>query len=170
MSEIKPKQLTAKQEKFCREYLLTGNASEAYRRAFDCEKSQPETVWKRASELLAKGGVKGRIEALKNDLEELLGITKATEIKQLQKIRNQCLTPEPVLEWDPLTKRMIQKVNEKGEPIWMFDSAGANSAQDKIFKAMGYYAPNSIVTQDKEGNIMPLSSINITIKDNTDES
>lgn len=56
--------LTAKQENFCLAYLETGNASEAYRRAYSAEKMKPETIHKRASELLADGEVSGRIAEL----------------------------------------------------------------------------------------------------------
>jgi phage terminase small subunit len=46
------KTLTPKQRKFTREYLATGNASEAYRRAYDAENCKPETICVEASLLL----------------------------------------------------------------------------------------------------------------------
>jgi phage terminase small subunit len=46
------KTLTPKQRKFTREYLATGNASEAYRRAYDAENCKPETIRVEASLLL----------------------------------------------------------------------------------------------------------------------
>lgn len=56
--------LTPKKEAFCLAYLETGNASKAYRRAYSAEKMKPETIHKRASELLADGEVAGRIAEL----------------------------------------------------------------------------------------------------------
>ena len=41
MDEIK---LTPKQERFCQVYIETGNASEAYRAAYNAEKMKPESV------------------------------------------------------------------------------------------------------------------------------
>lgn len=139
----KKSELTAKQEKFCREYLLCGNQSEAYRRAYDAEKMKAETIWSNASVLMTNPKVKARIEALKEDLEHLLGITKATEIKELIRIRQRCLKPEPKMIWvknDKGKMEHVQEEDEEGNLVWQFDSAGANSAQDKILKAMGYYA------------------------------
>jgi phage terminase small subunit len=54
--------LTPKQEAFCLAYIETGNASEAYRRSYNAKNMKPETINKRASELLADGEVKGRVE------------------------------------------------------------------------------------------------------------
>lgn len=57
--------MTPKQETFCLAYVETGNASEAYRRAYDAESMKSETVTKRASELLASGDITGRVAELK---------------------------------------------------------------------------------------------------------
>ncbi len=58
--------LTPKQEAFCLAYIETGNASEAYRRAYDVgENTKPETINVKASELLAHGKVSVRVEELR---------------------------------------------------------------------------------------------------------
>ncbi len=44
--------LTPKQEKFCLAYLETGNASEAYRRAYNAAKMKAATVNRNAKALL----------------------------------------------------------------------------------------------------------------------
>jgi phage terminase small subunit len=171
MSDTKPKPLTAKQERFCREYVVCMNASEAYRRAYSTENMKEATVNNNAYKLLQNNDISTRINELKQDIEESLGISKITMIQTLQKVIDRSLQAEPVMKFDKIQKEEVQVIDpETGEGVFQYDSAGVNSAVDKIMKAMGYYAPNSIVTQDKEGNIMPLSSINITIKDNTDES
>ena len=46
------RQLTMKQHKFVDEYINTGNASEAYRRAYDCKNSTNRTIQINASKLL----------------------------------------------------------------------------------------------------------------------
>ena len=152
MDKKTKKPLTMKQENFCREYLLCGNASEAYRRAYNCENMKDEKIWNNAYKLLNQNNdVKARITELKENLEELLGITKATEIKELIRIRSRCLQPEPVMEYDPITKKMVQKEDTEGNLVWQFDSAGANSATDKIFKALGYYKPEKQEITGKDG-------------------
>jgi phage terminase small subunit len=143
MTQEEPKKLTEKQDKFCREYILCGNASEAYRRAYNAKNMKQETIWTKSSELMAKGKVKARIRELKEDIEELLGITKATEIKELVRIRSRCLKPEPKMVWVKNEKgkpELVQEQDESGNLIYQFDSAGANSASDKILKALGYYS------------------------------
>jgi len=163
--------LTLKQEKFCREYVLCMNASEAYRRAFPgSEKWKPASLWSKASDLLSNEKVRQRAEFLKKNAEDMLGINKTNQLNELIRIRNRCLKPEPKMVWQKNDKgkmEQIQEEDEEGNLVWQFDSAGANSAQDKILKAMGYYAPTSVVTEDKDGNIMPLKAVTINIQDNT---
>jgi phage terminase small subunit len=67
--------LTPKQEAFALAYIETGNATEAYRRAYDCACMQPRTIEKRASELLAHREVAGRIAALKEQHAQRHAIT-----------------------------------------------------------------------------------------------
>ena len=49
---IHMRQLTMKQHKFVDEYINTGNASEAYRRAYDCKKSSNKTISIEATKLI----------------------------------------------------------------------------------------------------------------------
>jgi len=62
--------LTPKQERFCLVYVESGNASEAYRTAYDTTKMKSTTVNKRASELLLNGAITGRIAALQTELQK----------------------------------------------------------------------------------------------------
>ena len=57
--------LTIKQENFCRAYIETGNASEAYRQAYDAENMKPETINRKAKELLDNGKITARVDELK---------------------------------------------------------------------------------------------------------
>jgi phage terminase small subunit len=56
--------LTPKQEAFAVTYIQTGNATEAYRRAYDAKNMASDTVNKRAAELLKHGGIAGRLAEL----------------------------------------------------------------------------------------------------------
>ena len=49
--------MTPKQERFCQAYIETGNASEAYRQAYNAEKMKAQTIHVKASELFASGKV-----------------------------------------------------------------------------------------------------------------
>lgn len=57
--------LTPKQEAFCLRYLETGNASDAYRHAYDAEKMKPESVHRKAFELLQNVKIAARLAELK---------------------------------------------------------------------------------------------------------
>ena len=58
-------ELTQKQELFCLAYIETGNASEAYRRAYNTAKMKPETINEAASRLIADRKVTTRIGELR---------------------------------------------------------------------------------------------------------
>lgn len=60
------KPLTLKQEKFCQFYVdIEGNASEAYRMAYNTSKMKPESIWTEASLLLSNPKVTLRINEIK---------------------------------------------------------------------------------------------------------
>lgn len=68
--------LTLKQEAFAKAYIETGNASEAYRRAYNVSSgTKPNTVEKRACELLKHGKVAGRIADLQSAHQKRHDIT-----------------------------------------------------------------------------------------------
>lgn len=79
--------LTPKQEAFCLAYLKTGNASEAYRQAYDVADMTERTIQKRAGELLKNGAVTGRLTGLqeKNEVKALLSFEEhMEELKSLR--------------------------------------------------------------------------------------
>ncbi|MEA4980743.1 MAG: terminase small subunit [Petrimonas sp.] len=78
--------LTVKQENFCNYYIETGNASEAYRRAYSCDKMKDETVNVKASELLNNGKITVRVKQLQDALQKRSDITKDEVIKELSSI------------------------------------------------------------------------------------
>lgn len=56
--------LTIKQEKFCLAYIETGNASEAYRRAYNCKKMSANAICVQASRMLDNPKVALRVREL----------------------------------------------------------------------------------------------------------
>lgn len=88
--------LTPKQEKFCLVYLETGNASEAYRQAYDAQSMKPETVNKRASELLDNGVIAGRLSELRAPIIAKAQLTVEDLLDELEEARIAALTAETV--------------------------------------------------------------------------
>lgn len=166
------KKLTIKQEKFCNKYLECGNASEAYRFAYDCSKMSDETVWKRSSELLQNGEVTGRLEYLKNHLAEAAGISALQIIREHQKIafsdatriRNgwmslkdfEALTDEEKACIKSVETKQTKRVTPMGEEvideqvkIICYDK---QKALDSIVNMLGYNAPEKLANTDTKGN------------------
>ena len=73
--------LTIKQEKFCNKYLECGNASEAYRFAYDCSRMTDNVISVKASQLLSNGKVTVRVKQLQAQLAEKELITKEELIR-----------------------------------------------------------------------------------------
>jgi hypothetical protein len=80
------KKLTQKQTTFCNAYVETGNASKAYQRAFDAGAMKPETINRKAVELLNNGKIRARVEALQGELKSKFDVTKERVLKELAKI------------------------------------------------------------------------------------
>jgi len=78
--------LTPKQEAFCLAYLETGNASEAYRRAYDCKNSKPESVNRLAKAQLDNVKIASRIEELRAPVRERAQLTLESHLARLDEL------------------------------------------------------------------------------------
>ena len=100
MSEEKA--LTLKQEKFCHYYVDTdGNASEAYRMAYDTLNMKPETIWSAASRLLKNSKVSARISEIKQQRAKETEVERKTVEKVLMDIV--LADPDDLHYVDPVT-------------------------------------------------------------------
>jgi len=82
------KPLTPKQQAFCLKYVECSNASEAYRHAYDVgESTKPETVWRKACELMANGKVSARIYELQLIAQERTLVTIESITLELEEAR-----------------------------------------------------------------------------------
>ena len=87
-------QLTQKQENFCLAYIETGNASEAYRRAYSAENMKAETIHVKACELLAHDKVSVRLSEMRSVIAKRNQITVDDLIRELEEARIAALTAE----------------------------------------------------------------------------
>ena len=79
--------LTGKQEKFCLAYTETGNASEAYRQAYNCSKMKQETIKRNAFRLTEMSKIRATLEQLQADAAARNEITVDDLIKELEDAR-----------------------------------------------------------------------------------
>lgn len=85
--------LTPKQERFAQLYVELGNASEAYRQAYN-SKAKPETVHVRACELQSNGKVKVRIQELKGEVVQRHRVTVDSLMEELEEARQLALATD----------------------------------------------------------------------------
>ena len=87
-------ELTAKQEAFCLAYIETGNASEAYRTAYDAENMKPESINCKASLLLGKVEIGARLDEIRKPIRERAEITLESHLERLKHLSNMAETAE----------------------------------------------------------------------------
>lgn len=81
--------LTPKQEAFALAYVETSNASESYRRAYNAGRMKPETVNRKAFDVLENGKVSARIDQLMAELAERSLWTREKSVEALISVINE---------------------------------------------------------------------------------
>lgn len=152
--------LTPKQERFCNYYLETGNASEAYRRAYSCERMAPNTINRKAAELLNNGKITARVGHLQEALQERSDISKDEAVKELTAIIRTRVTDVLNVKGN---KVVIKKLDEIPDDVISSISSIKNtrgnievklydkiSAIDRLCKLLGWDEPSKM---DIKGSI-----------------
>lgn len=158
------RKLTEKQEKFCNYYLdCDGNASEAYRMAYDASKMQPETIWSNASRMLANSKVAARIDELRSQRAEASKVSRDKVEQVLMDIV--MMDPNDLYIVDPVTGKIrlkspgqmpkrvrnaMKKIsNDKGKVSYEFN--GKVEAAKLLASMNGWNAPQQIALTGKDG-------------------
>lgn len=152
--------LTEKQEKFCHKYIETGNASEAYRFAYDCSRMKDTTVNRKASELMRNGKVTARLAELRAEWVSKSDITKERVLTELSAILNSKISDYVTLEggflkfknFSELTEDQIRaiegvKYNKYGIELTLH---GKSWTIARICSMLGYDAPVKIQNEDPD--------------------
>lgn len=113
--------LTPKQEKFCLEYIETGNASEAYRRSYDAENMKPESVNRKAKELMDNVKITARLERARQAVAEKAEISRAWVLERLVANADRAMQYEGNRDGDTYQGSVANKALELvGKEIGMF--------------------------------------------------
>lgn len=125
--------LTMKQEAFCLAYLETGNASEAYRRAYPASlKWKDKSVWEKSSVMLSDVNVQSRVAELRAAVTKKavkkLEISKEWVLGQLVENVAMAKSAEPVFD---------NEGNPTGE--YKQNLAAANKALELIGKELAMF-------------------------------
>ena len=110
--------MTPKQEAFCLIYRETGNASEAYRQAYDAENMKPQTINRNAKALLDSDKISTRLRELgKVDMERHI-VTADTIAEMLREDRafaRECETPGAAVTATMGLAKLYGLLTEKAE-------------------------------------------------------
>lgn len=128
--------LTPKQEAFARAYVETGNASEAYRRAYDAENMKREVIAVKASELLTNGNVKVMVDNLKEEALQRHRLTVDDLLRELEEAR------------------MAAYQQEKPQAAAMVAASMGKA------KLLGLEAPQKVAQTDSAGNDIQPRDVN----------
>ncbi len=154
------KKLTPKQRKFAEEYVNTGNASEAYRRAYDVgPDTKLETIATKASHLLAQYNISTRVKELQKKEAESFQITRKEVAEGYFKMIKSWEYLMDLAAKENLTKDQKAKFYLLKEMVKGSDYRGA---YDSIAKMFGLNAP------DKQEIEQTVHNININIKRGSD--
>ena len=165
-STLDNRKLTAKEERFCQEYVMWLNATKAAVNAGYSEK----TARSIGNQILTKLDIKKRIEYLKNNLAETSAISALRISKEHEKIafmdsgqiRNgwmtlkdfESLTDEQKSCIQEITTKQVKRINDDGDLIldeWvklkLYDK---QKSLDSLSRMLGYDAPTKLSIDTSE--------------------
>lgn len=117
--------LTPKQENFCLAYLETGNASEAYRRAYDASKMSVGAINVEACKLLDNPKIALRLSELREPILKRHAITVDDLLAELEEARRLALETEAPA---PAVSATMGKAKLLGLDKQVIEHHGANGA------------------------------------------
>lgn len=110
--------LTDKQEAFCRKKVETGNASEAYRLAYDADAMKPETINRKAAELMNNGKITARIAELQAEHRQAHDLTVNDLLNELEEARKMAEAKEQAGAMIQATMGKVKLLGfDKAEPL-----------------------------------------------------
>jgi phage terminase small subunit len=118
------KELTDKQKRFCEEYLIDLNATQAAIRSGYSEKTAKEIGY----EHLTKPHIAAYIEEKQKKLEKKTEITQEWVLNNLKKIAERCMQQEAMTDKDG-----------NFEGVFKFEASGANKALELIGRHLGMF-------------------------------
>lgn len=133
--DIKKKQFTEKEKMFIKEFLIDLNATQAAIRAGYSKKTAYSIGW----ENLRKPEIQEALREALRKRSEKTELTAEYVIDHLMELVARCMQKKPVMEWDYENRELVQKLDEKGEGVWEFDSVGANKALRNLGEHLGMF-------------------------------
>lgn len=124
MGKVSDSKLTDKQERFCQEYVIDLNGTQAAIRAGYSKKTARE----QAARLLTNVIIEGKIKELQTTVADKLEVDATWVMNRFKEISERCMQAQPVL---------LRDGTPTGE--YVFDSAGANKSTEMLGKMIGAF-------------------------------
>ncbi len=140
------KALKGKRARFCEEYIIDGNGTDAVIRAGITENRASASVI--ASRYLLEPAVRAYIDALTEAAAEAAGVSLNKLIVHTEEIRRRCMQHKPVMEFNPETKAW----EPTGE--YVFNTSGALRAVEDLAKMTGNWQEKRIIEADNEFEVI----------------
>lgn len=121
--------LTQKQENFCLAYIETGNASEAYRVAYDADGMKPETVNRKAKDVIDNGKIAARIKELRAPVVEKALLTLESHLKRLDDLSRKA---EEAGQFGPA----IKAEESRGKAAGLYADIGKDEEVKNVVRAI----------------------------------
>ena len=121
--------MTAKQKRFCAEYIVDYNGTQAAIRAGYSEK----TAYSQAGRMLKNVEILARVRELQQEQVKRLAVSADFVVLKLLDTRERCMQEQPVMIWNPDTGCK----EPSGE--YVFDSKGALRALELLGKHLGMF-------------------------------
>ena len=159
--------LTPKQEKFCQLYIELGNASEAYRQAYNAKNMTTGAINTNAKKLLKDTPIALRIEELQQAHQQRHNLTVDNIIADLQEYRDICMGRKPLTITTVVKNAQEGTAQSINTECFVFEPTGANKALELLGKHLGMFKDRVDVTSG--GNALP-AVINISFSDEPEDS
>lgn len=132
--------LSGKHERFCQEYVIDYNGTQAAIRANYSEASAKQQAYR----LLQREDIRERILELQKEQVARLSISQDFVMLQMLDTYHCCREAYPLMEWDYAAREMV----ETGK--YAFDSKGALKALEMMGKHLGMFDKKSTNPEDSE--------------------
>jgi phage terminase small subunit len=146
---------------FVDEYVLTKNATQAYLKAFKCSYNTAKTE---GCKLLAKPCISHIIECKIAERAANAHVDAEYVLINLKSVVDRCMQTEPVMTFDKAEKAYVQARDDEGNPMYQFDSKGANQALELIGKHIGMFIDRKEININNSFDVTKLSTEEIRIE------
>lgn len=127
--------LTEKMIRFCNEYLIDLNATQAAIRAGYSE----DNAGAQGHENLKKPEIQQFLEIRRREIQARLELSQDWVLNRLKEVSDRSMQAIPVMKFDPVEKCMVQMRDEQDRDVWQYDSTGVNKATELIGKHLGMF-------------------------------